>query len=85
MTGWEIDPGPVDCNARNAAGNWQCRSPRPDAPLKDVATSTVPFERSKDIEITFAPRTTTVIELKLASKGTPYLVAPRSRPSILKM
>ncbi|MDR3742450.1 MAG: hypothetical protein P4L40_25820, partial [Terracidiphilus sp.] len=36
----------------------------------------VAFERSKDIEITFAPRTTTVIELKLASKGTPYWSRP---------
>jgi hypothetical protein len=44
--------------------------------VKDVSTRTIPFERSKDVEITFAPRTTTVIELKLASKGTPYWSRP---------
>jgi hypothetical protein len=75
MTGWEIDPGQwtVTQGTQQGIGNAQ---PAPDAPLKDVATSTVPFERSKDIEITFAPRTTTVIELKLASKGTPYWSRP---------
>ncbi len=35
------------------------------------------FERSKILAITFPPRTTTVIELKLATtKGTPYWSRP---------
>jgi hypothetical protein len=41
-----------------------------------VTTKTISFERSKDVEITFAPHTTTVIEIKLASKGVPYWSRP---------
>ena len=75
MTGWEIDPGQwtMTAGTQQGIGNAQ---PAPDAPLKNVTTSTVPFERSKDIEITFAPRTTTVIDLKLAAKGVPYWSRP---------
>jgi len=75
MTGWEIDPGQwtITQGTQNGIGN---APPAPDAPLHDMSTSTVPFERSKDVEITFAPRTTTVIELKLASKGVPYWSRP---------
>jgi hypothetical protein len=46
------------------------------AGVKEVTTRTVPFERSSSLDITFPPRTTTVIELKLASKGTPYWSRP---------
>jgi hypothetical protein len=52
-------------------------APSSDTPVQNIeARSAVPFERSKDIDITFAPRTTTVIELKLASKGVPYWSRP---------
>jgi hypothetical protein len=75
MTGWEIDPGQwtMTQGVQQGVGN---APPAEDAPVKDVSTQTIPFERSKDVEITFAPRTTTVIELKLSSKGTPYWSRP---------
>ena len=75
MTGWEIDPGQwtITQGTQQGIGN---APPPADAPVKDVSTRTTPFERSKDVEITFAPRTTTVIELKLTSKGTPYWSRP---------
>jgi hypothetical protein len=65
MTGWEIDPG-----------KWEItQATRGDAetdPLQNVTTRTDSFERSKRMDITFAPHTTTVIELKLVEKGVPY-------------
>ena len=76
MTGWEIDPGQwtMTQGTQKGIGN---ASPAADAPVQNIeARSAVPFERSKDIDITFAPRTTTVIELKLASKGVPYWSRP---------
>jgi hypothetical protein len=50
--------------------------PAPDAPAQNPTTQTVAFERSKSIAITFAPRTTTVIELTLKTKGAPYWSRP---------
>jgi hypothetical protein len=50
--------------------------PAPDTPLQDVNTKTVLFERSRHITITFAPHTTTVIELTLKTKGVPYWSRP---------
>ena len=75
MTGWEIDPGQwtMTEGTQKGIGNAQ---PAPDAPLNNVSTSTVGFERSSSLDITFAPRTTTVIELKLATKGVPYWSRP---------
>ena len=75
MTGWEIDPGQwtMTQGTQRGTGNAQ---PAPDAPIEDVSTQTVPFERSRQITVTFAPRTTTVIELKLATRGVPYWSRP---------
>jgi len=75
MTGWEVDPGQwtMTQGTQKGVGN---APPSADAPVDSVNTQTVAFERSKDIPITFAPRTTTVIELKLATKGTPYWERP---------
>jgi hypothetical protein len=36
----------------------------------------VEFERSKDVDVTFAPHTTTTLELRLVSKGVPYWSRP---------
>ncbi len=47
-----------------------------DSPLQGVTTTTVPFERSKSLDLTFAPGVTTVIDLKLATKGVPYWSRP---------
>jgi hypothetical protein len=43
---------------------------------QDSATRTIDFERGRDVEVTFAPRTTTAIELKLVTKGVPYWSRP---------
>jgi hypothetical protein len=37
---------------------------------------TVAFERTKSLDVAFAPRATTTIELRLVSKGTPYWSRP---------
>ena len=50
--------------------------PSADAPIQNLEARSAAFERSKSIAITFAPRTTTVIELKLKTKGTPYWSRP---------
>ncbi len=68
MTGWDIDPGQWTMT--------QGTQDNGDGPLQGITTSTVPFERSKSLDITFSPRTTTVIELKLATKGVPYWSRP---------
>jgi hypothetical protein len=75
MTGWEVDPGQwtMTQGTQKGIGNAQ---PSIDAPVDNVVTQTVAFERSKDLAITFPPRTQVVIELKLATKGTPYWQRP---------
>ncbi len=45
-------------------------------PCKMQTTRTEDFERSRSLEITFAPRTNSVVELKLVSKGVPYWSRP---------
>jgi Concanavalin A-like lectin/glucanases superfamily len=68
MTGWEIDPG-----------QWTITQGTRDsdtAPLANSATNTVAFERSKSVSVTFAPHTTTVLELNLVTKGVPYWSRP---------
>jgi hypothetical protein len=69
MTGWEIDPG-----------KWQIsQSTRGDAetdPLQNTNTRTADFERSRSLDVTFAPHTTTVLDLKLVARGVPYWSRP---------
>jgi hypothetical protein len=43
---------------------------------QDSTTRTIDFERGRDVEVTFNPRTTTAIELKLVTKGVPYWSRP---------
>lgn len=75
MTGWEIDPGQWTMTLGTQQGIGDS-PPAVNAPVKDLTTRTIDFERSKDVEVTFAPRTTTVIDLKLAAKGVPYWSRP---------
>jgi hypothetical protein len=75
MTGWEVDPGDWTMTQGTQAGIGNA-PPAADAPIQNPLTQTVAFERSKSIAITFAPRTTTVIELALKTKGTPYWSRP---------
>lgn len=75
MTGWEVDPGEWSLTQGTQASIGMA-SPPANAPVENAETKTVAFERSKSIEVTFAPRTTTVIELTLKSKGVPYWSRP---------
>ena len=72
MTGWEIDPGQwtITQGTQSNAGNPS------NVPLQNPSTRTAAFERSSSLDVTFAPRTTTVIELTLKEKGTPYWSRP---------
>ncbi|HVN93804.1 MAG TPA: LamG-like jellyroll fold domain-containing protein [Terracidiphilus sp.] len=75
MTGWEVDPGEwtITQGTQQGIGN---QPPAADASIENAETRSVAFERSKSVAITFAPRTTTVIELTLKSKGVPYWSRP---------
>jgi hypothetical protein len=75
MTGWEIDPGQWTIT-QGTQSNYGNRQVADDAPINDQTTKTVAFERSTSLEVTFPPRTTTVIELTLKEKGTPYWSRP---------
>ena len=71
MSVWESEPG-----------RWEITQ-GPDADGDDAAegetlTTTAELERSASVSLTFAPRATTVITLKLIERGTPYW----SRPDI---
>jgi len=68
MTGWEIEPGKWEMT-QGTQGN-------EETAVRNTATRTIDFERSQDVEVTFEPRTTTLIELKLVSKGVPYWSRP---------
>jgi hypothetical protein len=69
MTAWDVEPGRwqitqgIDRNGDDVADG-------------DVATSTVDLERTGELELTFAPRATTVLNLKLVDKGIPYWTRP---------
>jgi hypothetical protein len=69
MTGWNIDPGiweitqGIDTNGDDNAD-------------LDLTSRTNTFERSSALEFTFAPRTTTILTLKLKTPGTPYWQRP---------
>jgi hypothetical protein len=68
MTGWEIDPGKWEITQGTRGGD--------SDPLENVAKRTEVFERSSSLDVTFAPHTTTVLELKLVDKGVPYWSRP---------
>jgi hypothetical protein len=69
MTGWEVDPGQWEIT-QSIQGSAK------DPALSVVKKWSAEFERSRDIALTVAPRTTTVIELKLVSQGVPYWSRP---------
>jgi len=69
MTLWDIEPG-----------TWEVtQGTRADAaagPLANASTRSVEVGRSSDLPVTFEPRTVTVMELRLVSKGTPHWARP---------
>jgi hypothetical protein len=69
MTGWDVLPGTWKISQGT-------RATAAETPLSNVETKSVPFERTQSVEITFAPRTMTVVELTLVKKGIPYWSRP---------
>jgi len=69
MTGWEIDPGKWEIT-QGTRGDVETD------PVENVSTRSESFERSTSLDFTFAPHTTTVLELKLVEKGVPYWSRP---------
>ncbi|HYW69979.1 MAG TPA: LamG domain-containing protein, partial [Pyrinomonadaceae bacterium] len=68
MTGWDVDPGKWEVvQGVNRNG---------DDIADETATRMVEFERTGSIELTFAPRVTTIVSLKLKEQGTPYWKRP---------
>jgi catechol 2,3-dioxygenase-like lactoylglutathione lyase family enzyme len=69
MTAWDIDPGKWEIT--------QGLDTNGDEKMDTVfSTQTISLERSKSIPLTFAPRTTTMITLKLQSPSVPYAQRP---------
>lgn len=68
MTGWQIDPGEWEITQGTQATE--------DGTVTSVSSRTETFERSRDVAVTFAPHTTTVLELKLVKAGVPYWSRP---------
>ena len=69
MSGGQIDPGEWEVTEGIDANG----DDKMDGPGK---TRVVTFERSADLPVTFAPRTTTVLSLKLVKPGVPYWTRP---------
>ena len=69
MTGWDIEPGTwtITQGAGSETGELLPAS---------ASTRTIEFGRSTGTDVVFAPRALTVIELQLASRGTPYWSRP---------
>lgn len=69
MTGWDIDPGLWEITQGVDANN-------DDTPDQLPPPRTVPFERSGSIELSFPPKASTVLTLKLKTPGVPYWKRP---------
>ena len=69
MTGWNVDPGQWEITQGIDTGN-------DDTADQAIETHTVPFERSGSVELTLAPRVTTVLTFQLKTPGTPYWFRP---------
>lgn len=69
MTGWNIDPGTWDITQGIDTDD-------DDTADGTIATSTAVFERTRSVELTLAPRATTVLTFKLKTPGTPYWQRP---------
>jgi hypothetical protein len=65
MTGWDIEPG-----------HWEIiqgiDTDGDDRADRDLATRTERFERSRAIDVTLPPRTTSVLKLRRVAPGLPY-------------
>ena len=69
MTLWDVAPGTWEVTQGTRSGT-------AEAPVENAATRRADLGRSSDLPVTFAPRTVTVIDLRLVSKGPPYWSRP---------
>ncbi|MHB9027283.1 MAG: LamG-like jellyroll fold domain-containing protein, partial [Candidatus Latescibacterota bacterium] len=69
LTAWDIDPGLWDITQGIDTDN-------DDAADRGTISWSAELERTGDLGLTFAPRATTVIQLKLKKKGAPYWSRP---------
>lgn len=69
MTGWNVDPGVWEMT-QGVDGDGD------DVADGKVETKEVGLERSAGVEVTFAPRVTTVLTFKLKKAGVPYWERP---------
>ena len=69
MTGWNIDPGEWEISqGLDSKGT--------DTADQAIETRTAHFERSRSVDLTFAPHATTILNFKLKTPGTPYWQRP---------
>jgi hypothetical protein len=68
MTGWNIEPGTWEISQSTIGTNGGAGEP---------AVRSTQFGRSGDLEFTFAPRATNLLELTLKTPGTPYWQRPQ--------
>ena len=59
-----------------AMTGWQIEPGKWEIAQQGAGSRTVDLERTREVEFEFAPRTLTVLELKLAEKGAPYWSRP---------
>jgi Concanavalin A-like lectin/glucanases superfamily len=69
MTGWNIDPGVWEITQGIDTNN-------DDTADQALESHTAPFERSRSLDLTFAPRATTVLTFTLKTPGVPYWQRP---------
>jgi hypothetical protein len=69
MTGWDVEPGKWEITQVIQAHEGDSEQGR-------TAGRIVEFEQSKSVEVTFEPRATTMVNLKLVEKGPPYWSRP---------
>jgi len=69
MTAWDIEPGLWDVTQG-------IDSDGDDTADRGAISWSAELERAGDLELTFAPRAVTIIQLKLKKKGTPYWSRP---------
>jgi hypothetical protein len=69
MTGWNVDPGVWEITQGIDTNN-------DDVADETLATRTAPFERSRSVTLTLAPRATTVLTFKRVSAGSDYWTRP---------
>jgi len=69
LTGWNVDPGVWEISQGIATDGG-------DNANAAIETHEEPFERSRSVDLTFAPRATTILTFRLKTPGTPYWQRP---------